>query len=293
MDELRLGNLTEQSKSLKISNQNLYITNDEDIKENDYIITKDGRLVQVSYLLSKDLEGASKVVLTTDQELIKDGVQAIDDEFLEWFVKNPSCEEIYVNKIESFDFELNKYIYNYKIIIPKEEPKQLFTDHPITELGDEEYKEAPIRECELLSYDDNKYCYVKVEGIEKEIKRCYIYSQRGRCGEVDCISVDEIKELLKEEPKKVLTEEDIFNQKDIDAVTDYINKEQQKQHLIDMMESDEELGLYDETIDSIKLEEVFGSKHCLYSVIENKLAILYRNQEKILSAIKILNNGRK
>ena len=94
-------------------------------------------------------------------------------------------------------------------------------------------------------------------------------------------------------PSLVLTEEDIFNQKDIDAVTDYINKEQQKQHLIDMMESDEELGLYDETIDSIKLEEVFGSKHCLYSVIENKLAILYRNQEKILSAIKILNNGRK
>ncbi len=71
------------------------------------------------------------------------------------------------------------------------------------------------------------------------------------------------------------------------------NKEEQKQHIIDMMESDEELGLYDETIDSIKLEEVLGSKHCLYSVIENKLATLYRNQEKILSAIKILNNGRK
>jgi hypothetical protein len=71
------------------------------------------------------------------------------------------------------------------------------------------------------------------------------------------------------------------------------DKDEQKQHLIDIMESDEELGLYDETIDSIKLEEVFGSKHCLYSIIENKLATLYRNQEKILSAIKILNNGRK
>jgi hypothetical protein len=50
----------------------------------------------------------------------------------------------------------------------------------------------------------------------------------------------------KQEPKKVLTEKDIFNQKDIDAVTDYINKEQQKQALIDMMKSDEELGLYDD-----------------------------------------------
>jgi hypothetical protein len=65
--------------------------------------------------------------------------------------------------------------------------------------------------------------------------------------------------MKKEEPKKVLTEEDIFNQKDIDAVTDYINKEQQKQHLIDMMESDEELGLYDESRE-IKLEDIFNEE---------------------------------
>jgi hypothetical protein len=88
--------------------------------------------------------------------------------------------------------------------IPKEESKQLFTDYPIIELGDEEFKEAPIRECELLSFDDddNKYCYVKVGGIEKEIKRCYIYPQKGRCGDVNCVSIKEIKELLKEEPKQ-------------------------------------------------------------------------------------------
>jgi len=35
-----------------------------------------------------------KIILTTDQDLIKDGVRAIDDEFLEWFVKNPTCEHI-------------------------------------------------------------------------------------------------------------------------------------------------------------------------------------------------------
>lgn len=63
----------------------------------------------------------------------------------------------------------------------------------------------------------------------------------------------------RQEPKKVLTEEDIFNQKDIDAVTDYINKEQQKQHLIDMMESDEELELYDESRE-IKLKDVFNDE---------------------------------
>ena len=109
--------------------RNIYITNDEDINENDYIITKEGKLVQVSYLLSKDLQGASKVVLTTDQDLIKEGVQHIDDEFLEWFVKNPSCEEVEVDyKITSFievthpsDKISTQYIKKlYKIIIPKE-----------------------------------------------------------------------------------------------------------------------------------------------------------------------------
>ena len=87
------------------------------------------------------------------------------------------------------------------------ENKKLFTDYPITELGDEEFKDAPIRECELLSYDNNKYCYVKVEGIEKEIKRCYIYPKRGTYNEVDCISIEEIKELLKPKPYQ----QDLFN----------------------------------------------------------------------------------
>jgi hypothetical protein len=108
-------------RAFERSTQYVYITtNSEDINENDHIITKDGRLVQVSYLLSKDLEGASKVILTTDTKLIEYGVQSIDDEFLEWFVKNPTCEEV----------EVEGHIYKgqdeteYKIITPKEEQKQ-------------------------------------------------------------------------------------------------------------------------------------------------------------------------
>jgi hypothetical protein len=116
---------------------NIYITNDEeDINENDYIITKDGRLVQVSYLLSKDVYSASKVILATDQDLNKDGVQAIDDEFLEWFVKNPSCESVKfwrfhgintsiaeVNAISgdgSLNWQGRGDLRDYKIIIPQE-----------------------------------------------------------------------------------------------------------------------------------------------------------------------------
>ncbi len=107
--------------SPKIYAHNIYITSEnKDINENDYIITKDCRLVQVSYLLSKDLEGASNVILTTDQELIKDGVQAIDDEFLEWFVKNPSCDSV---DVEYFVFRNSRLQVEYEIIIPSEEPK--------------------------------------------------------------------------------------------------------------------------------------------------------------------------
>jgi hypothetical protein len=44
----------------------------------------------------------------------------------------------------------------------------------------------------------------------------------------------------------------------------------------------------EEKIEDIKLRPVYGSEYCAYSVIENKLEILYENQEKILQAIKLL-----
>jgi hypothetical protein len=60
--------------------------------------------------------------MTTDQDLIADGVQAVDDEFLEWFVKNPSCESVEVDR--NLNYPLDKS-WEYKLrIIPQEEPKQ-------------------------------------------------------------------------------------------------------------------------------------------------------------------------
>jgi hypothetical protein len=76
----------------------------------------------------------NKIILTTDQELISDGVQAIDDEFLEWFVKNPSCEKVEVQKRYS-DFTVEPFI-GYKIIITQEEPKQEKWDKLNKELDD-------------------------------------------------------------------------------------------------------------------------------------------------------------
>jgi hypothetical protein len=63
-----------------------------------------------------------KIILTTDQDLIKDGVQAIDDDFLEWFVKNPSCEEVEIQY--RYNFYVGQDLTHYKIIIPQQEPKQ-------------------------------------------------------------------------------------------------------------------------------------------------------------------------
>jgi hypothetical protein len=110
--------------------QHIYITNSEEIKFNDYIT--DGYKIwqwkDDSSLLSR-----KKVILTTDQDLIKDNVQPIDDEFLEWFVKNPSCEfvEILI-KTKTFDKDgfISSVICDTKnvekiySIIPQEEPKQ-------------------------------------------------------------------------------------------------------------------------------------------------------------------------
>jgi hypothetical protein len=44
-----------------------------------------------------------------------------------------------------------------------------------------------------------------------------------------------------------------------------------------------------ENNEEIKLTPVLGSSNCQFSVIENKLKIIYENQEKILLAIKLLS----
>ena len=126
--KLRLGDLTTAPKNLGISNQHIYIISDEEIKEGDYFIAYSVTIDKKPYIscaseYKERKKEKGKIILTTDVDLIKDGVQAIDDEFLEWFVKNPSCESVEVEKMFNVvQFTSREYIY--KIIIPKEEPKQ-------------------------------------------------------------------------------------------------------------------------------------------------------------------------
>jgi hypothetical protein len=136
-------------------NLNIYITSNNEIKEGDWFLDEVDNLIHKAhkdFSVFKTNVGSTrkKIILTTDQDLIKDGVQAIDDEFLKWFVKNPSCEEVgvdeeflklvhnpnYVNhtpdsdgiyltpKSEDLQYGetiIEEDVINYKIIIPKED----------------------------------------------------------------------------------------------------------------------------------------------------------------------------
>ena len=98
----------------------IYITSDEEIKEGDWYLYGD-EILKSDKLGTFDVtmvDICKKIILTTDQDL--DGVQSIDDEFLEWFVNNPSCEEVKVY-YDLFEFEKDSTTKKYIIIITKEE----------------------------------------------------------------------------------------------------------------------------------------------------------------------------
>jgi hypothetical protein len=107
--------------------KHIYITSDEEIKEGNWVFNETSKEVYKITNVDELVIYEKKIILTTDPDLIKDGVQAIDDEFLEWFVKNPSCESvdvIYDKDTFPYGVETAKGYGWYKIIIPQEEPKQ-------------------------------------------------------------------------------------------------------------------------------------------------------------------------
>ena len=139
--QLHLDSIFQQSNGHTI-NQNVYITSDEEIKKGDkgWLLENNGITKNINqYDCTNGLGGIyptdKKIILTTDQDLIADGVQAIDDEFLEWFVKNLNCEGVEVEKQMLCDYCGQEHCDNfrcrgykdsvwYEIIIPREEPKQ-------------------------------------------------------------------------------------------------------------------------------------------------------------------------
>jgi len=147
---------------------NIYITSDEEIKEGDYYYLPRTNSVYkcIEDPTELNLErrlGVAKIILTTDPDLIAEGVQAIDDEFLEWFAKNPSCE-----RVEVFH-QLHKDEPLYKIIIPQEEPKQECTcESPTDNTCDYCEKENKI---EIL--EEAKKRVLEKETLEEAAERLY------------------------------------------------------------------------------------------------------------------------
>ena len=132
----------------ELQNQNIYITSDEEIKEENltekiYVVDiqngnigkltcknrffkGSSKLIEIEWKNKQNIwnyNHIKKIILTTDQDFIAYGVQSIDDEFLEWFCNNSSCEEVEVEK-DIIDCKKGlefRPIVGYKIIIPKED----------------------------------------------------------------------------------------------------------------------------------------------------------------------------
>jgi hypothetical protein len=167
------------------SYHNVYITSDEEIKEDNWGLSKLNEVILFGRSYNEKFY--KKIILTTDQDLIADGVQVIDDTFLEWFVKNPNCEDVEV-EIETTSIQLpqqqlsensydlafrwiNKKVY--KIIIPQEEPKDLAY---WKENAEEDYMKVPISVLRYITeLEERMY---SEEEVEKMVRAAYTFGEK-------------------------------------------------------------------------------------------------------------------
>ena len=179
----------------------LFITSDEEIKNGDWVFNFEyDYIVQYDCKKHDDKFWYKKIILTTDQSL--DGVQAIEDEFLEWFVKNPSCEEVYVEEedysqkcrecgetvkrgynckkgcfMKSGNFIPTDKNIKYKIIIPTEEPKTNLEKLPFSNLVKEfaeYYKNVPLVEESKQETERESVCNCGLKESEHNVRHPFI-----------------------------------------------------------------------------------------------------------------------
>jgi hypothetical protein len=161
--------------------KHIYITNDDKIKEGDWIMLDNSikelpeyqglhviQIVDNTSLKSAIALNCKKIILTTDVDLIKDGVQAIDDEFLQWYVKNPSCEEVEVSSLGVCNKDTGECgHYKWEYDLPQEEPKQ-----ETLEEAAEKYAENEIKD--RGTYKDKLICSIDfMAGAQCQAERMY------------------------------------------------------------------------------------------------------------------------
>ena len=88
----------------------IYIISNEEIKIGDWCVNINSvydhkeicridNQAELERYAQKVGNNCKKIILTTNPDLIKDGVQAIEDEFLDFFVENPTFESIVVERL--------------------------------------------------------------------------------------------------------------------------------------------------------------------------------------------------
>lgn len=101
---------------------NLYITNDDSITENDYYINSLDNAIRKGSLYNHPYH--HKIILTTDINLIENGVQAIEDKFLQLFCsKNGKVDFVDVKTEKVINYSFPRSVYDkYIITVPDEKP---------------------------------------------------------------------------------------------------------------------------------------------------------------------------
>lgn len=168
--------------------KNIYITSDEEIKdgewhlhyyENKPVISKSHNNAVKTINEIAEQFGYKKIILTTNALLINDGIQAIDDEFLEWFVKNPNCDFVRTLKVPYFDESSHSYV----LIITKEEDI-------CPECGSQGMTLTPKTQC-YCGYSPKEE--IKQETLEEAAKNYGKIRNELDYGQLYCNSVDSFK----------------------------------------------------------------------------------------------------
>jgi hypothetical protein len=209
-------------RNIHVLQENIYITSDEVIEGNTYVINIVNGSIYKTYrgtdfddVNDTENEKWRKIILTTDQDLIKYGVQAIDDEFLEWFVKNLSCESVEVvfnNRGITGTEKILKTFGEYKIIIPKEKAKQegYICPHTLLQCDDEccvSAEDCHIKESIGILSDKQETLEEAIEQYS-EIYRCPATNKNEYCRH-DIISA--VKFGAKWQQERSYSEEEVYH----------------------------------------------------------------------------------
>ena len=177
-------NIQSNNESVHLTTQHIYITSDEQPKHNDYY-TIDGKKIYYCNTLNPTRNNHyKKIILTTDQDLINDGVQSIGDEYLEWYIWG---------------------INYYKTIIPKEEPKQETLEEAAKKYAEGKSSVEVFQEAHIIDFNngakwqqENTSIYIlDVDNVYAHIENGVVIIEKNDKSKISYSDDEVIKLLIK------------------------------------------------------------------------------------------------